>query len=139
MLLVHYSLEKHGGKGMTTSDRFMVSGRVCEEESGQGVPGLIVKAYDKDLLFDDRLGSALTDEEGKFSLFYSRRDFADLFESRPDIYLAVYASPDRRLIDTQERVRWAASEHEEFEIIIDRETLGNLSPARRRDDDEDNE
>ncbi len=123
---------------MTKSDRFTVSGRVCEEESGVGVPGVMVKAYDKDRLFDDRLGSALTDDEGRFSLFYSRRDFADLFESRPDIYLVTYAPPDRRLVDTRERVRWAASEHEEFEIIIDRETLGDLSPTRRRDEDEDN-
>jgi hypothetical protein len=131
-----YSLERLGGKGMTDSDRFTVSGRVCEEESGQGVPGVMVKAYDKDLLFDDRLGSTLTDEDGRFSLTYSRRDFRDLFESRPDIYLVVYASPDRRLGDTREEVRWAASEHEEFEIAIDRNTLRDLSPTRRRDDDD---
>jgi hypothetical protein len=124
---------------MTKSDQFTVSGRVCEEESGLGVSGMIVKAYDKDLLFDDVLGSALTDEEGRFSLSYSRREFADLFESRPDIYLVVYASPDRRLVDTKKRVRWAASEQEEFEIVIDRETLGDRSPERRRDEDEDRE
>ena len=28
-------------------------GRVYEDESGQGIPGLLIRAYDKDLLYDD--------------------------------------------------------------------------------------
>lgn len=109
---------------------FTVSGSIRERESGLGVRGLMVRVYDKDLMYDDLLGSAITDHKGRFSISYSEGDFAELFESRPDIYLVVYAPPYRRLVDTKDSVRWAASEHEEFELLIDREKLGDLSPAR---------
>ena len=34
---------------------FTITGRVRERESGLGVPNLIIRAYDKDLFFDDLL------------------------------------------------------------------------------------
>ena len=37
-----------------------VVGTVLEEESGRPLEGLVVRAYDKDILFDDRLGSVST-------------------------------------------------------------------------------
>ena len=33
-----------------------ITGQVLEAESGRGVPGVIVRAFDKDRLFDDLLG-----------------------------------------------------------------------------------
>ena len=45
---------------------FVVFGRVIGKESGQGIAGLTVEALDKDLLVDDRLGSAVTGKDGGF-------------------------------------------------------------------------
>jgi hypothetical protein len=68
---------------------FRITGRVTEKESGSGVPKLVVRAYDRDLLYDDLLGAAVTDAEGRFEMLYTEEDFRELFEKRPDIYLAV--------------------------------------------------
>ncbi|MCB9301179.1 MAG: hypothetical protein H6566_11060 [Lewinellaceae bacterium] len=106
-----------------------ITGRIREKESGLGVSGLHVRAYDKDMLFDDLLGSAVTDEKGFFEMYYSDKDFKELFENRPDIYLAIYAPPMRLLLDTKGAVRWEASNQEHFDLEIDRETLGDLSPT----------
>ena len=55
--------------------KFAIMGVIREKESGLGVPGLIVRAYDKDLLYDDMLGSAVTDANGGFGIRYREADF----------------------------------------------------------------
>ena len=54
-----------------------ISGQVQEAESGRGVPGVIVRAFDKDRFFDDLLGEVMTDAEGGFQLI---DDEIDAFE-----------------------------------------------------------
>lgn len=108
---------------------FRISGRVYEKESGRNVPGLIVRAYDKDLFFDDLLGTAITDASGKFELRYAEADFRELFDAKPDIYLSIYAPPRRFLLDTRDAVRWNAGKEETFEIAISRDVLGSSSPS----------
>jgi len=108
---------------------FRISGRVTEAESGLGVPGLTVRAFDKDMLFDDLLGSVITGSDGSFEIRYLRSDFGGLFETKPDIYLSVYAPPLRWLTDTKESVRWNAGADERFSIVLDRAVLGSHSPA----------
>ena len=112
---------------------FRISGRVTEKESGLGVPGLIVRAFDKDMFFDDLLGSVTTGSDGSFEIQYLRSDFSDLFEAKPDIYLSVYAPPIRWLADTKESVRWNAGADEQFTIVLDRSILGPHSPSRPSD------
>ena len=113
---------------------FRITGQIRERESGLAVLGLIVRAYDKDLLHDDLLGSAITDENGRFEICYSERDFRELFDARPDLYLAVYLHPCRFLLDTQEAIHWAASSHEHFDLSIPQELLGDHSPSRPDDE-----
>jgi hypothetical protein len=112
---------------------FRVSGRVTETESCLGVPNLIVRAFDKDMFFDDLLGSAITDSDGSFEIRYLRRDFSDLFEAKPDIYLSVYAPPLCWLADTEKSVRCNAGVDERFSIVLDRKVLGPHSPATPAD------
>jgi hypothetical protein len=112
---------------------FRISGHVREKESGLGVRGLMIRAYDKDLLYDDLLGTANSDDKGRFEIVYTEKDFRELFEAKPDIYLTIYAPPFRLLIDTEKAVRWGATDHEVFELEIDRETLGDISPSRPDD------
>jgi len=113
---------------------FRITGRITERESGLGVRGLNVRAYDRDLLFDDLLGTVTTDAEGRFEMVYAEKDFRELFEKRPDVYLSIYAPPFKSLFDTKDSIRWGARELEHFELQIDSERLGALAPTRSDDE-----
>src|SRR5215210_1317171 len=98
---------------------FRISGRVIEKESGRELPGLFVRAYDKDLLFDDLVGAATTDERGHFLIAYSESDFRELFERRPDLYFVVSTGQGAPPIhSTVDHVRWNAGKDEHIEILI---------------------
>ncbi len=45
---------------------FRITGRVIDSTSQQGIAGLRVEAWDKDMVFNDLVGSAVTDEQGAF-------------------------------------------------------------------------
>lgn len=111
--------------------RFHLRGTVREEGTGLGVAGLFVKAYDKDLLFDDLLGSAVTGPRGEFEIVTEARDFRDFFERRPDMYLRIYAT-DREtvLYDSEDAVRWNAGADEVFDVEVPRDRLGEHAPVR---------
>lgn len=100
-----------------------ISGRVVDRDSGAGVPDILVRAYDKDLLFDDLLGSAITGADGAFELRYSEADFRELFEQRPDIYLSLHAGSGQLLLHTKDAIRWSAGADEHFELKIDHKPL----------------
>jgi len=98
---------------------FTIKGRICEEESGTGIAGLVVKAVDRDLLFDDLLGSTVTDAGGRFQIDYEEEDFRELFEKRPDIVVSVKTADRKRLLYTSKRpVRCRAGEEAYFDIKI---------------------
>ena len=86
-------------------ETYRITGHIFEKESGLGIPDLRVRAYDKDLIFDDLLGAAITDELGKFEMLYSSKDFKEIFEKKPDIYLSVYLPPLQFLTGTKKAVR----------------------------------
>lgn len=108
--------------------RFQIRGVVRERETGRPLPELVVRAYDKDLIFDDVLGFASTGEDGTFSIRFSTEDFKDLWESRPDIYLRVFdRQGTNELCHTRDRVRKNAKAEEHYELEIPASRLG---PAR---------
>jgi hypothetical protein len=101
--------------------QFKISGRVIEKETGRALRGFTVKAYDKDFLFDDLVGVASTDEAGHFFISYSLKDFAELFERRPDLYFVVYAHETHPPIHTTlDAIRWNAGQDESVEIAVPR-------------------
>lgn len=114
-----------------SSTIFKIRGIVREKESGIGIGNLMVKAYDKDLLFDDLLGNAFTKSDGTFEILSEAEDFRDFFERRPDIYLKIL-TPDsqRQIYSTEHAVRWHAGRLEEFDVRIPRDLLGELAPSR---------
>ena len=59
---------------------FKIKGRVTETESEQGVRDLLVRAWDKDRCYDDLLGNATTDAEGRFEIVYTTKAFRELFD-----------------------------------------------------------
>ncbi len=66
----------------------MGRGRVVDER-GEGMGGLVVSLFDRDRIFEDRLGTTQTDENGEFSFTYRTEDFPDLFDAHPDLYLKI--------------------------------------------------
>lgn len=70
---------------------YTINGRVVDRSSGAGFSGVLVKAWDADLFFDDLLGSASTDDSGNFRMQFDESYFAELFLDRvPDLYFEIY-------------------------------------------------
>lgn len=98
---------------------FRIKGIVKEKETGLPLPNLFVKSYDKDLFFDDLLGSAITDQYGKFEIMCDLTDFREFFDVKPDIYFKVFSSDRSTLIhSTKDAVRWKAGKISDHEILI---------------------
>jgi hypothetical protein len=119
---------------MKTKNCFRIHGQVSGAKSKGPLSGLIVQAFDKDLLFDDRLGTATTDAKGRFDIRYEESDFSDFFERRPDIYLRVRDADGTLLLTTEDQVRYQADTTERFLIEIpESETrIGDAETLRRR-------
>jgi carotenoid cleavage dioxygenase len=101
-----------------------VIGTVVEEESGKPLEGLWVRAYDKDWVFDDRLGDTVTNADGKFEIRYTEAQFRDLEETLPDVYIRIYDKTKKNLLYTTEKaVRRNALVLERFDIKIPRAKL----------------
>lgn len=130
------SLEKTAARPFLVKERegmitFRITGSVKVEETGVGLPGLFVKAYDKDLLFDDLLGSTFTGPDGRFEIISEMRDFREFFDVKPDIYLRIYDRSCRGLIhSTEKAIRWSAGRVERFDVLIPRKELGVEEPAQ---------
>ena len=106
---------------------FMIYGRVVCKETGKALEGLTVEALDKDLLFDDRLGSAKTDDDGYFEISYGEDDFRELFfDSRPDIYLRIMSPEGEIIYTTEDKVKYGAIKKENIAIKIPEELIRNL-------------
>lgn len=117
-----------GGGGTTglPPDAWVVRGRV-QYADGQPAVGLVVSVYDKDLLFDDRLGTTQTDGDGNFRMIYRTEAFLDLFESAPDLYVKVLDSTGTVLYTTRKAVRGEAGRVEDFQITLKRTGGGKRS------------
>ena len=103
---------------------FRVHGSVVEDESGRPLAGMLVRAYDEDVLVDDFLGEARTDAAGRFEVVFTEVQFMDFHETRPDLYLRVFDASGGRLLHTTERaVRFDAGPQEYFELRIPRERV----------------
>ena len=68
----------------------VVKGRIVDRKRGTPVEGASVEVYDKDLVLDDYLGTAITDRDGRFEVDFTWAEYKDSpFEDRPDIFLKV--------------------------------------------------
>ena len=88
-------------------DAWVICGRVISQSTAQPVPGIRVSAVDADWIQDDTLGSALTDDAGKFRIDYARDDFTrtplspviNREEGGPDLYFKLATPSGSMLLD----------------------------------------
>ena len=98
---------------------WVIKGRVTDEQ-GQGLGGLIVRLYDKDFFFDDRLGEARTDANGYYSLTYHTEDFRDIIERKPDLYLCVMDEYEETLFTLKREIRYESGRVEVINVKLGR-------------------
>ncbi len=100
--------------------QWFVRGQLVIDETNQPIPGLLIRLWDKDVLFDDALDESMTDHDGRFILRYRTRDFDDGgLEGLPDLYLRVHVpGTERVLLSTEEAVRDNAGRLEEFTLRL---------------------
>ena len=114
---------------VATGDRevFTVLGTIEEEETGRPLPNLVVRAYDRDLVLDDRVGFTTSDDDGRFEIRFHRKHFSDVWESQPDLYLRIFdPAGTRELYHTRDAIRWNASAQETYRIRIPARALRPL-------------
>jgi hypothetical protein len=109
--------------------RYRIFGIVREAGSNRPLPGLLVRAFDKDLLIDDELGSTLTAENGRFEIQFTELKFWEVFgrvfEGRPDLYFRVVdPRTSREIFSTEDRVIREAKGDADVAIEIPSARLG---------------
>ncbi len=107
-----------------TSGRQTISGTVSGSATRTGIADLRVEAWDKDLLVDDLVGSAVTDLHGRFEITFDESHYRELFlDRKPDLFFKVFAG-DRLLASTEDSVLWNVEAADEaVEIVVTGQAL----------------
>ncbi|HET6230770.1 MAG TPA: neuraminidase-like domain-containing protein [Longimicrobiaceae bacterium] len=81
---------------------------MVDSRTRRGIWGVRVEAWDKDLLIDDLVGSAVTDGEGRFQIRFGGGFFRELcVDRRPDLFFKVFRG-DELVVSTENAVLWNA-------------------------------
>lgn len=104
---------------MPSLDEWVVRGQI-KDEKGRPIEGATVRLHDNRHLFDDYLGTKVTDESGKFMFKYESKDegFQGLIEAKPDIYLKAVDKEGKRIYSSKKGVRCKHGGVEVFNIQI---------------------
>jgi hypothetical protein len=102
------------------SKSFKILGRVIDRTTRNGIAGLRVEAWDRDAIFDDLVGSAVTDEKGAFLIEFDERYFKELiFDRRPDLFFKVFLN-EELIKSTEDSVLWNVSQPQvDLEIEVE--------------------
>ena len=110
---------------------YRISGRVIDRETRRGVAGARVEAWDKDLVFDDLVGGAVTDAAGAFLIEFDESYFRECFLDRqPDLFFKVFRA-DELIHSTEDSVLWNL-EVSETEILVEVEASVLNQPQPQR-------
>jgi len=62
-----------------TPKTYRITGTILHRQTREGLAGLHVEAWDKDLIFNDLAGNAVTDAVGSFVIQFDESCFANCF------------------------------------------------------------
>ena len=102
------------------------------DQNNKGINALSVQAYDKDLIYDDLLGTTKTDSNGNFEIYYNDRDFNDLIEKSPDLYLLIKNNKGKILYSSKKKVRFQSKKTEKFSIILKVILYPRIHPIKKK-------
>lgn len=130
---------------------WVICGRVtaCEEQTGRPgddpVPGVTVEAFDADIIEDDPLGAAVTDEDGRYRIHFSRTAFERTpapwlnveLEAGPDVFYRVTTGGATLLEEDRSAGRRPGREnvhhcHHEEPLCVEPPELGPFDPGLPR-------
>ncbi len=103
------------------SNSYLIAGSVLDQ-AGKPLGGLLVKAYDIDLLTeDDFLGQGETASDGSFTILYRQEQFVknvveSFTEGGPDIVLKIH-NAQGDLLHTTKR-RGGGERFEKYQVVI---------------------
>ncbi|XOF33597.1 MAG: IPT/TIG domain-containing protein [Candidatus Electrothrix sp. YB6] len=104
---------------MKNSKVYEIKGRLIDIKSNRPLLGLQIRAYDKDIIFDDCLGSDKTNEQGDFEISFFEHDFKEPFEEQPEVYVVIYG-PDMEQLHCTKPIRLEPGQYEVYlNILID--------------------
>lgn len=104
---------------------FRILGHVIDNQKHQGLTALRVEAWDKDLICNDFVGSAITDEHGAFQIVFNESYFRELFLDRqPDLFFKVFYL-DKLIKSTEHTVLWNIAS-QELPVLIEIEGIKKM-------------
>lgn len=97
---------------------YRIFGRVIDRKTRHMVAGLLVEAWDKDMICNDLVGSTKTDDHGAFRIEFDESYFQELFlDRRPDLFFKIYRE-NKLIKSTDDSVLWNV-EAGETEITVE--------------------
>lgn len=94
-----------------------VIGKVVDD-SGKPLAGLQVRAFDKDLVFDDKLGTTTTNAAGEFRIDYTEAQYTMVADD-PDLYIRIFDTTGQKLLFTSEKaIRRSKNVEEHYDVTI---------------------
>ena len=108
-----------------------ISGTICEADSGRAIENLIVRAYNRDLLFDEPLGFATTRADGRFEIRTHEREGTTALRACEIFVRVLDPTGQHEIYDRLGDPRLHPEAGEEFAIAVPAE---NLSPRFERRD-----
>jgi hypothetical protein len=101
---------------------FHISGFIINDKTRQGIAALRVEAWDRDLICNDLVGSAVTDSRGAFQITFDESYFRDVFLDRqPDLFFKVFRE-SKLLKSTEDAVLWNVTAAKDPIVIEIKET-----------------
>src|SRR6185503_17060054 len=103
-------------------------GRVISRTSQQGVSNLRVEAWDKDLIVNDLIGSAVTAADGAFRMELASSYFrAKFLDRQPDLFFKVFDGSNL-VKSTEDSVLWNVDAGE-TEVVIEVDVEATHTPT----------